>query len=81
MHGDLTKLSLSQLAGLIRTDWDEPYFGAVPYLQALAALQSVDEHYGYDSGRSIVKYFLANSARWRGATAREVKAELKRRVA
>jgi len=33
-----------------------------------------------DSGKSIVSYFLANAGQWRGEVAKEVKAELKRRV-
>ena len=80
MHGDLTKLSLSQLASIIRADWDKPYFGAVQYLQAMGTLEWITDCYGYDSGKEIVIYFLANATRWKGENARKVKAELKRRV-
>lgn len=68
---------LSTIANEISNDWANPYFGAVPYLQAMLSLADVDDHYGYDSGRSIVNYFLANAGTWRGETARRVKAELK----
>jgi hypothetical protein len=40
-------------------------------------LRDVTDAYGYDNGRSIVMYFLANANTWRGETARRVKAELK----
>ena len=44
----------------------------------MATMDSIDEDFGYDSGASIVLYFLANANTWRGDTARRVKAELKR---
>jgi hypothetical protein len=69
--------SLSEVASEIRSDWKSPYFGAVPYLDALSSLGSVNDRYGYDSGRDIVIYFLSNATGWRGETARRVKAELK----
>jgi hypothetical protein len=36
-----------------------------------------DEMYGYDTGKSVVLYFLSNATSWRGEVARRVKAELK----
>jgi hypothetical protein len=69
--------SLSTIAMEIRKDWKKPYFGAVPYLQAMMCLNSVDDYYGFDDGKSIVLYFLANAGTWRGDTAKRVKAELK----
>ena len=71
---------LYQLAETIRRDWTKPYFGAVPYLDAMRTLNSVGDSYGYDDGDSIVRYFLANAGTWRGEVAREVKAELRKRV-
>lgn len=68
---------LYDIARDIRSDWANPYFGAVPYLEALSGLQSVDDQYGFDSARDIVRYFLSNATGWRGDTARQVKAELK----
>jgi len=76
----LRGLPLYELASLIRSDWQKPYFGAVPYLQALGSLSSHEESYGLDPGRHIVNYFLANANGWKGPVARAVKAELKRRV-
>lgn len=69
--------SLATIAREIRADWTKPYFGAVPYLQAMGTLHSIRDDYYQDSGRSIVLYFLANAGTWRGETARRVKAELK----
>lgn len=65
------------IAREIRTDWKKPYFGAFPYLEAMAALNSIHGAYYEDSAKSIVAYFLANANTWRGETARRVKAELK----
>ena len=72
--------TISQIAGIVRKDWKKVYFGAVPYLDAMFSLESVDDDYGYDSGRSVVAYFLANASTWRGETAKLVKAELNRRI-
>lgn len=68
---------LYQIAIDIRSDWTKPYFGAVPYLDALRGLQSIGDAYGADNARTIVRYFLANASAWRGDKARAIKAELK----
>jgi hypothetical protein len=72
--------TLQAIASEISSDWDDPYFGARPYINAMSYLASVTDFYGADSGRSIVAYFLANAGTWRGETARRVKAELKAMV-
>jgi hypothetical protein len=69
--------SLSSIAREIRADWKKPYFGAVPYLDAMLSLNSIKDDYYYDSGRIIVIYFLANAATYRGETAKRIKLELK----
>lgn len=68
---------LSAIAREIRRDWQNVYFGAVPYLDALGTLDTVDDDFGQDPGRSIVVYFLSNATTWKGETARRIKAELK----
>lgn len=68
---------LYEIADEIAADWKPVYFGAVPYLQAMHALRSIDEDYYEDSGASVVLYFLANAGTWRGETARRIKAELR----
>ena len=72
--------TLSKIASEIKKDWEKVYFGAVPYLNAMAMLESVNDKYGMDSAKSIVLYFLSNASTWRGETAKRVKAELKAMV-
>lgn len=69
--------SLHSIACEIYTLWEKPYFGAVPYIQAMRYLNDITDNYGYDSADSIVRYFLANAGTWRGEDARRIKAELK----
>ena len=73
---------LYEIAQEIRKDWKATskngiYFGAVPYLDAMSSLDKPTDKYGYDSGKSIILYFLANASTWKGDTAKRVKAELK----
>ena len=73
-----TTRSLSEIAAEIRKDWGSKVnFGAKPYLDAMASLNSINDNYGWDSGKSIVLYFLGNAASWKGETAKRIKAELK----
>lgn len=69
--------ALYEIADEIRGDWKNVYFGAVPYLDAMGDLDSINSMYGADDARSIVAYFLSNATSWKGDTARRVKAELK----
>ena len=68
---------LYSIASDIRDDWEKVNYAAAPYLRAMNSLESVSESYGYDTGRSIVLYFLSNARTWRGDTARAIKAELR----
>lgn len=76
----LSELSISAIALRIRMSWKNIYFGAVPYLDAMTCLTSVDDSYGLDSGRSVVGYFLANARTWKGDVAKQIKKELNRRL-
>ena len=69
--------SLNTIANNIRKDWAKPYFGAVPYLDAMETLNTIRDTYYYDDASDIVRYFLANATTWKGETARAIKAELK----
>jgi hypothetical protein len=69
--------SLNTIAREIKREWTKPYFGAVPYLDAMLSLNGVNDQYGFDSGKSIVLYFLANAGSWRGDKAKQIKNELK----
>ncbi|MDF2188688.1 hypothetical protein [Paraflavitalea sp. CAU 1676] len=68
--------NLQEIAQVIRKDWQPVYFGAIPYLDAMSDLQSINDNYGCDSGRSVVNYFLANARTWRGEVAKAVKTKL-----
>lgn len=50
---------------------------AHPYADAMRSLTTVNDMYGLDDGRDIVRRFLSNASGWRGETARALKAELK----
>ncbi len=67
---------ISAIAKEIKWNWRNVYFGAVPYLDAMMSLDSIDEMYGMDSAKSVVLYFLANASTWRGDIARRIKKEL-----
>ena len=69
--------AIKDIAKEIRSDWKKPYFGAVPYLEAMETLNSIEADYYLDSAKSIVLYFLANATTWRGETAKRIKSELK----
>ena len=61
-------------------NWKNPYFGARPYIEALSGIESRDPNarFGYEDAKGLILYFLSNATAWRGETAREVKAELKK---
>ncbi len=71
---------LYTIAADIRSDWKKVNYAAVPYLDAMQQLNSIDDNFILDSARSIVRYFLSNATTWRGEKAREIKAELKAMV-
>lgn len=68
---------LYEIAKEIKATWPKVYFGAVPYLDAMATLNSIKDNYYLDSGESVVLYFLANAATWRGEDAKRIKRELR----
>ena len=69
--------SLKDIFTEVKHLWPKPYFGAVPYIQALSTLDSIEDTYGADDARYLVAYFLSNATSWRGEDARRIKAELK----
>jgi len=72
-----TTRPIYEIADEIRRDWKKPYFGAVPYLDAMGSLSSVTDSFYEDSAKSVLAYFLSNATTWKGETARRVKAEIK----
>lgn len=71
------KRKIFEIAREIKEDWKNISVHAKPYLEAMLTMKTIDEEYGFDSGESIVRYFLSNASGYRGETARKIKAELK----
>lgn len=80
MNIDLTKQSISQLAYLIKRDWKKVNFAALPYLNAMTQVISMEDVFIAEDVRSIVIYFLSNASSYRGENAKAIKTELKRRA-
>lgn len=78
MNTTTREVPLHLIARTIREDWKNisPY--AKPYLDAMESLTSISDEYGYDSGKSVVLYFLANAQGWKGEVAKDTKALLKK---
>ena len=68
---------LYEIAREIRKTWTKVSPYAEPYLEAMESLDSINDNYYFDSGKSIVLYILSNANTWRGEDARRIKAELK----
>ncbi len=81
--GEPTHRAIWEIATEIRRLWVKKdgspnvWFGAVPYLEAMGSISHISESYGCDSAKSVVLYFLANAAQFRGPDARRIKLELK----
>lgn len=69
---------LHEIAKEIDKSWPHMYFAAKPYVVAMSGLNSINDMYYHESGKSVVLYFLANSQTWRGEDARRIKDELKK---
>lgn len=85
--GTVTRIkegNLSAISRVIRQDLKAQNkkvpFGAEPYLRALDTMDNINEMYGADRGSMIVAYALSNLRSYKGPVAREVKAELNRRL-
>ena len=68
---------LHVIARDIENTWPAVNYAARPYLDAMRELNAITDNYIFDTGRSIVAYFLGNARSWRGEDARRIKAELK----
>lgn len=73
----MKKRYIFEIAEDIYKNWPNIYFGAVPYLHAMMNLRDINDRYLYDSGRSVVNFFLSNATTWRGPIAKQIKNELK----
>ena len=66
-----------EIARDIRAHWPKVHYAAAPYLDAMGQIADIKDAYYYDSGASVVRYFLANANHWKGEDAKRIKAELK----
>lgn len=76
---NIKELSISELALLISRSWPKINYAAVPYVDAMYRIESINDMYFADSAFTIVLYFLNNAQTYRGDVAKLVKAELKAR--
>ncbi len=77
---NLEDKSIAEIAAIIRKDWQKVNFAAKPYLSAMGCISDINHQIGFDSGKSIVLYFLSNASAWRGEIAKSVKLERKNRT-
>jgi len=71
------KRQVNTIASEILNHWKKPYYGAIPYLNAMQNLHTINDMYMYDDGKSIVRYFLSNASTFKGDDAKRLKLELK----
>lgn len=76
------KRTFAEIVNEIRQVWTKPYFGAEPYLDALAQVHSSDKNapYLFETAKDLVPYLLANMTSFRGEDAKRIKAELKEMI-
>jgi len=77
---DLKKLTMAQLAAIVRANWFKISDGGRMYLSAMGQLGDIAEAYYADPGTEVVARFLCNATTWTGPVARQVKKELNRRL-
>lgn len=74
-----TRRTFREIATEIKSLWTRPYFGAVPYIEAMLELNTSDPkaRYLFECAEDIVLRFLCNAQTFRGEDAKRIKAELK----
>ena len=73
----MTQRPIFQIANEIANDWKSINYAALPYLEAMLEIASIDQNYGFDTAKGIVTRFLGNASTYRGEKAKELKTELK----
>lgn len=80
----LTKLTIAELARLIRIEWSVQGNGipesARPSLMKLFKIDTINQSYENQTGKEIVSNFLNNSKEFKGKLANQIKSELANRV-
>jgi len=66
-----------EIASEIRRTWKKVNYAAVPYLDAMREISSIDDNYMYESAKEQVIRFLCNAGSYRGDDARRIKKELR----
>ena len=79
-YANLPNLDIKEIAQIIKDDWKNVHYSALPYLEAMFALKSIKDSYYQDSGEEIVARFLCNANSYKGEIARAVKKELNKRL-
>ena len=74
MIADMKKICREQKTP---TTWRKKYVYAVPYIDAILTINSINDRYGFDTGRGLVNYLLANLNTYKGETAKRLKGLLK----
>ncbi len=69
---------ICDIASDIKREWKKPYYGAVPYLDAMLSLKDKTSRYIADDAEMIVVTFLTNASSFRGGNAKALKEELKK---
>jgi len=77
---NLSEMKINEIAYLIEANWTKVNFAAEPYLMAMFSITDIDQNYGYDSAKTIIRYFLSNASQFKGTIARDIKKELNKRI-
>lgn len=67
---------ISDIAAEIRRTWAKPYYGALPFIDAMQEIDAPGDMFFEERGSDLVRRFLANARTWCGEDARRIKAEL-----
>ena len=67
---------LSEIAFEIQKEWRRLNLAAVTPVAAMHHLRHIDDRYGGNPARAVVRDFLGCSVSWTGPAARRIKAEL-----
>jgi hypothetical protein len=70
-------IPLYEIAEIIRSDWEEPYFDAIRCIDDLSILDTVYDYFQFSDAKSVIRDFLKSSKGWKGSVANEVKDHLR----
>lgn len=68
---------IKEIAQDIRKEWKNPSEFALPYLNAMDKLNTIEDRYYLDEAYEIVLRFLCNAGSFKGEAARKLKKELR----